>query len=189
MAEQDIEDRETEENGSESAAKGGMSMGKMAIVGVGIFLILVAAQVAVPPLNDMLYGGGDPEAEELEEGEDADGMAAVDVSNLDPAIYTPLDPPLIVSLTDATGTSRFLQLSVQAMSRSQNSIDQIRTHAPALRNTFLFLISDWSYEDIVKPDGKEQLRAAMLAEAREIMRANTGEPSVEELYFTSLVIQ
>ncbi len=29
----------------------------------------------------------------------------------------------------------------------------------------------------------------MLEEARAILQANTGEPSVEELYFTSLVIQ
>ena len=189
MAEQDIEDQETEENGSGSNGKGGVGMAKMVIIGVGIFVILVAAQVAVPPLNDMLYGGGGEEVEETEEGEEMAGTGAVDPSQLEPAIYTPLDPPLIVSLTDAMGAARFLQLSVQAMSRSQDSIEEIRNHAPALRNSFLFLISDWTYEDLVAQEGKEQLRAEMLAEAQSIMMANTGEPSVEELYFTSLVIQ
>ena len=189
MADKDIEDQETEEEGAESSAKGGVGMKKMAIIGVGIFVILVAAQVAVPPLNDMLYGGGDQEVEELEEGEEVAGMDGVDPSELEPAIYTPLDPPLIVSLTDAMGASRFLQLSVQAMSRSQDSIEEIRNHAPALRNSFLFLISDWTYEDLAAQEGKEKLRAEMLAEAQSIMTANTGEPSVEELYFTSLVIQ
>ena len=189
MAEQDIEDQETDEQESESKAKGGVGMAKMAIIGVGIFVILVAAQVAVPPLNDMLYGDAGEEVEELEEGEEGEGMAAVDPSELEPAIYTPLDPPLIVSLTDQMGAARFLQLSVQAMSRSQDSIEEIRNHAPALRNSFLFLISDWTYEDLAEQEGKERLRAEMLAEAQSIMRANTGEPSVEELYFTSLVIQ
>ncbi|MGI9259188.1 MAG: flagellar basal body-associated FliL family protein [Gammaproteobacteria bacterium] len=189
MADQDIEDQETEEKGSGSTEKGGAGMAKMAIVGVGIFVILVAAQVAVPPLNDMLYGDGGQEVEETEEGEEMAGMDAVDPSELEPAIYTPLDPPLIVSLTDSMGAARFLQLSVHAMSRSQDSIEEIRNHAPALRNSFLFLISDWTYEDLIAQEGKEELRAAMLAEAQSIMMENTGEPSVEELYFTSLVIQ
>ena len=82
-----------------------------------------------------------------------------------------------------------LGLSVQAMARNQDAIDDIRAHAPALRNSFLFLISDWTYEDIATLEGKERLRAEMLNGAKAILQANTGNPSIEEIYFTSLVVQ
>jgi len=184
-------DNETEGQAAESTAQGG-GIKSMLVPGIGIFVLVLIAQIAAPPINRMLYGDPNAPAEELldEEGMGAEAEGeAVNLAELDPAIYTPLDPPLVVSIGDASGGSRFVQLSVQAMARSQDAIDEIRTHAPALRNSFLFLISNWTYEDISSLEGKEQLRAEMLEEARAILQANTGEPSVEELYFTSLVVQ
>jgi flagellar FliL protein len=75
------------------------------------------------------------------------------------------------------------------MARDEKAIDAIKTHSPALRNSFLFLISGYKLEDLATLQGKEKLRADMLKAAQEIMEKNTGKPSVEELYFTSLVIQ
>ncbi len=190
----DTEDLDTEEQKPETGKRGGGLL-KMVIAGVGIFVILVAAQIVVPPLNDMLYGDADEaigegtEDELMEAEEEFLAEQPIDFSELDPAIYTPLDPPLIVSLFDSAGTSRYLQLSVQAMSRDQDAIDDIRVHAPALRNSFLFLLSEWTFEDIATLEGKEQLRTQMLDEAQAIMEANTGEPAIEEIYFTSLVVQ
>lgn len=182
-------DNESADQAPQSTAQGG-GMKRMLVSGIGIFVLVLIAQIAAPPINRMLYG--DPNASTAE-NLDEEGMAAgedvVSLAELDPAIYTPLDPPLVVSIGDASGGSRFLQLSVQAMARNQDAIDEIRNHAPALRNSFLFLISNWTFEDISSLEGKEQLRAEMLEEARAILQANTGEPSVEELYFTSLVIQ
>ena len=195
MVDMDTEEQESEDTETtETTAKGG-GMVKMASIGVGIFVILVAAQIVVPPINQMLYSDTEEDVGEGIEGEAVEGeeqflpQETFDISELDPAIYTPLDPPVIVSLVDTAGSSRFLQLSVQIMSRSQDAIDNVRTHAPALRNSFLFLISDWTYEDIASLEGKEQLRAEMLEEANVIMLANTGEPGIEEIYFTSFVVQ
>jgi flagellar FliL protein len=75
------------------------------------------------------------------------------------------------------------------MARDEHTIEAIKTHAPAIRNSFLFLISGYKVEQLATLEGKEKLRAAMLTAANEIMEKNTGEPGIEELYFTSLVIQ
>ncbi len=101
----------------------------------------------------------------------------------------PLDPPFVVSFSDADGDSRFLQLTLQAMARNERTIAEIKRHSPAIRNSFLFLISGYKVEDLSTVEGKEKLRAAMLDAANEIMERNTGEAGIEELYFTSLVIQ
>jgi len=180
-------ENETQDQAPGSQPSGGVK--SMLIPGIGIFVLVLVAQIVAPPINRMLYGDPNAAVEEVVDGEGAVVDGEVSLADLDPAIYTPLDPPLVVSIGDASGSSRFLQLSVQAMARSQDAIDEIRTHAPALRNSFLFLISNWTYEDISSLEGKEKLRAEMLEEARAILQANTGEPGIEELYFTSLVIQ
>ena len=52
------------------------------------------------------------------------------------------------------------------------------------------MVSAHKVEDLQTLEGKEKLRADMLKSANEMMEKNTGKPDViEELYFTSLVIQ
>jgi flagellar FliL protein len=187
-----------EEAGNESAepkARAGGGIVKSLLSGVGIFAAVLLAQIAAPPINQMIYGDPNAPVDDVEAA-DAEALEVVAVAavpaepvNLDPALYVPLDPALVVSLSSVSGQSHFLQINVQAMTRDQDHATAIRDHAPALRNSFLFVISKQTYEDILTSEGKENLRRAMLAEAQEVMRRNVGEPGIEELYFTSFVVQ
>jgi flagellar FliL protein len=113
-----------------------------------------------------------------------------DAKPTEPALYVPLDPPFVVSFAEKGGDTRFVQLTLQAMARNEKTIDAIKTHAPAIRNAFLFVISAHKVEDLETLEGKEKLRAEMLTAANGIMEKNTGKAdAIEELYFTSLVIQ
>ena len=94
-----------------------------------------------------------------------------------------------MSFTDGDGASRFVQLTLQAMARDDKTIEAIKTHSPAIRNAFLFVISSHKLEEIATLEGKEKLRKEMLDAANGIMEQNTGKASIEDLYFTSLVIQ
>jgi flagellar protein FliL len=192
---------EAEADGEEKAAKGGKKPGVMKLVilgAVAVFVAVLGAQVAAPLLTKMISGDGHA-AEAAADGEEAaDEEGAAEDGDIElaeaetpeaPAIYTPLDPPFVVSFSDADGDNRFLQLTLQAMARNEHAIDEVKRHSPAIRNAFLFLISAYKVEDLATLEGKEKLRAEMLAAANEIMERNTGEPSIEELYFTSLVIQ
>lgn len=161
-------------------------------VGAAIFLAVLGAELAAPLLTKLIYGDPDAPAEEAVETAaliDEPAPPGEDFRSLEPAIYVPLDPPLLASFDDPDVGSRYLQLSVQAMGRSAEAMEAVRQHAPALRNAFLFLMSNMKYADIATAAGKEQLRAEMLAEAQAILVRNTGEPGIEELYFTSLVVQ
>ncbi len=170
-----------------TAAVSGPSVAKLAIVVcVSAFVAALGAEVTAPVVTRLIFGPNAPAAVVPAAGGEA---LAVDPRTLPPPIYAPLDPPLVVSFADGEGRTRFVQLSLQAMSRDQKAVDRIRQHAPALRDAFLFLISKRDVDDLVSGDGKERLRDDMLAEAREIMRVASGEPSIEALYFTSFVVQ
>ena len=88
------------------------------LAGAAVFVAVLAAQVAAPPINRMLYG--DPGAVASAEAEPVDEAAAttelpvaeLDLSKLEPPIYVPLDPPLIVSLTGEGSQEQALRSKV-----------------------------------------------------------------------------
>jgi flagellar protein FliL len=175
-----------------AAPKTGGGHTKLVIIAaVALFAAMLGAQVAAPIVNRLIAGDSHPAAageEEAAAGASAPPKPAEPSAPKEPALYTPLDPPFVVSF-DTDDGARYLQLTLQAMARSEKSISAIKTHAPAIRNAFLFLLSGHELEELATQDGKEKLRQEMLEAARDIMVKNTGEPGIEDLYFTSLVIQ
>jgi flagellar FliL protein len=188
--------RESDIDGDDEAkpkgAKAASPM-KLVIVGaVALFVALVGAQVTGPLLTNMVSGHSSDTA--MDDAEDdahfeEEAIAAAPSGKIEPSFYTPLDPPFVVSFSDGAGGSRFVQLTLQAMARNEKAISAVKTHAPAIRNEFLFLLSKYEIEELATFEGKEKLRAEMLAVANDIMLKNTGNQTIAELYFTSLVIQ
>ncbi|HET8699789.1 MAG TPA: flagellar basal body-associated FliL family protein [Gammaproteobacteria bacterium] len=191
----DDEDGDDKKSKREKKPAGPM---KLVIVGaIAVFIAVLGAQVAAPLVTQMISGKGTAQkpsgqetADDAQAGEDEPiELASAAPEKLEPALYVPLDPPFVVSFETGDGETRFVQLTLQAMARSEKTINAIKQHAPAIRNSFLFLISGYKVEDLATLKGKEKLRAEMLVAANEIMEKNTGSAGIEELYFTSLVIQ
>jgi flagellar protein FliL len=189
-------DADKEAEGKEAPAPKSPGHTKLVIVGaVALFVALVGAQVAVPLINKALDGSADTavatdeeHADEAEEAVAESEEEEAEPEHVEPALYVPLDPPFVVSF-DAEDGARYLQLTLQAMARSEETIGEIKRHAPAIRNSFLFLLSSYKLEELSTLEGKEKLRGEMLVAANEVMAKNGSEPGIEELYFTSLVIQ
>ena len=173
---------------------------KLVIVGaLALFVALVGAQVLVPLINGAIANRAVAAANaEAEEGLDEEEGVAEEASeeeeepeeeeHVAPALYTALDPPFVVSFDQEDG-ARYLQLTLQAMARDEETIAAVKQHAPAIRNSVLFMLSGYELEVLSTQAGKEQLRHELLGATNEILEKNGVEPVVEELYFTSLVIQ
>lgn len=166
---------ETEQNEDAAAAGGGMMkkiiviVAALALLGGGVFV-------------GMKFMGSDApvDGEELSD-------EAVDVSA--PAIYTSLHPPLVVNFKDKIGDSHFMQITMEVMARDQDVINAVRDHAPVVRNALILLFSGAVYEEVTTPEGKKQMLVDGLEEIQNVMAEQIGEPGVEALYFTALIIQ
>ncbi len=179
-----------------AAAKPPSQMKLILVGAAALFVALVGAQVAVPLINGMIANGSHAAAAaEGEEG--AEGVAdeeavaeeePADDEPLAPAVCAALDPPFVVSF-DTDGGARYVQLTLQAMARSEETIEAIKLHAPAIRNTVLYKLSGYELATLNTQAGKEQLRHELLDAANEILAKNEVEHGIEELYFTSLVVQ
>jgi flagellar FliL protein len=166
---------------------------KLVIVGaLALFVALVGAQVAVPLLNSVIAGShtaaADGEAEGDEALADDEAGEEDDEAPVAPALYAALDPPFVVSF-DQDGGARYLQLTLQAMARDEKTIAAVKQHAPAIRNSVLFKLSGYELEVLSTQAGKEQLRHDLLGATNEILAKNGSRDGIEELYFTSIVIQ
>jgi flagellar protein FliL len=105
------------------------------------------------------------------------------------AIYYKFDPAFVVNFgTD--GNTRYLQITLEAMSRDQAVIDGIKNNEPAIRNDLVLLYSAQQPEALLAPEGKEKLRQATLDAVRKTIAAEGAKAeAVEAVYFTSFVIQ
>jgi flagellar FliL protein len=121
----------------------------------------------------------------------ADGVSEeeeVQPANLGPPIYFGLDPAMVVNFQNP-GPVRFLQVKVQVMAREKKVIEAVKEHMPAIRNDLMMLFSSQRYETIKTREGKDALRQEVLGEIQEILTEQTGEAGVEQVYFTSFVMQ
>jgi flagellar FliL protein len=106
-----------------------------------------------------------------------------------PAAYLKFDPPFVVNFENR-GMVRFLQVSVEVMTRDPATAELIRMHDPKLRNDLLMLLGSQTYETISTREGKEKLRGEALQVVHDVITAEGGKPeTVEQLYFTSFVMQ
>ena len=161
------------------AASGGMMQKLM--MGVGALVLVVIGVVAGPTVMNMI--SPPPEEETAAEEEEL----VVDTGK--PAIYQSLHPPLVINFKDELGDVHFMQVTLEVMSRDQEVINSVREHTPAIRNALILMWGNVKYEAVVTREGKEQMLADALAEIQKIMRERIGQPGIEAVYFSGLVVQ
>lgn len=109
-------------------------------------------------------------------------------SKEDKPSYYKFSPAFIVNIP-SNGRLRFLQIEVQLMAKNEDELKNIEAYAPVIRNDLITLFSSQNYDDMLTPDGKDNLRKSALTVSRKILKENTGKPSVEQVLFTNFVTQ
>lgn len=106
-----------------------------------------------------------------------------------PPIYIALDPPFVVNF-ETEQLVRFLQVTVELMTRDAATSELLKTHDPVIRNDLLMLFANQKYQNVSTRAGKEQLRQEALETIRKVLAGAGGEPQrLEAVYFTSFVMQ
>jgi len=170
----------------EKEKSGGMM--KMILMGVGMFIIVLAAQTVAPLISSKLglapqVAMQNSETAETGEGE-GEGEAAADA----PPIYWPLKPAMVVNFA-GNGASSFLQVEMEVMARDQVVIDLVKEHMPAIRSSLLLCLAGQTDEAVFSTEGKQGLLTETLAEINLVLEPYLDETAVEAVYFTSFVAQ
>lgn len=154
---------------------------KLSMVQLIILVVLLAAtQAGVAFGMEMLRPPPPPAA----------GAEAAEVLEppSEPANYLPLDPALVVNFQHA-GQGRFLQTSVQLMTRDTKVFDAAKIHSPAIRSALIMLFGNVDFEKIITTEGKKELQEEARLTAEEVLKELAGVEGIDALYLTSFVVQ
>lgn len=169
---------------------------KWIIIGVLGVMVLLGATFGVLYFAGVIGGGDTAEA--------ADEAAAADAGHGDkqdkagkkgdkaaakaPPIYHPMEPPFIVNFTSPADV-RFMQVTLQVSARDPAVIEQVKEHTPAIRNGLVLLFSGQDPTVLNTREGKEALLKQCLDEINRVLKEQTGSAGVENVFFTSFVMQ
>jgi flagellar protein FliL len=107
----------------------------------------------------------------------------------EPAIYVSLEPPFVVNF-EPKASSRFMQVTVELMTRDPATAQMLKDNNPLVRNNLLMLFGSQDPATVNTRDGKEALRKQALDTVRELIRGENGKPEkMEAVFFTSFVMQ
>jgi len=147
------------------------------------WLIIAIAAVVV------LAGGGAGAYFLMGHGDAPGKKTAKAKEPLAPALYVALDPPFVVNF-EGEQLARFLQITVQIMTRDQPTVELLKANDPVVRNDLLLLFANQKYEVVATRAGKEKLRSDALTTVRHVVEAGGGKAGhIEQVYFTSFVMQ
>jgi len=181
MAKEEKKDKE-----EEAGADSGPPIMKIVIIAVVLSMLLGGGLVGgtfffVNKMNEDKLAAAEANAE--------GGEAAV--PDLPPE-YHSMDPKFIVSFNSGK-ESRFMQFSVEVMTRDSEVIPKIEEHMPVIRSSLLMLFGSQNYNAMLTREGKERLLEEVATDINVTLKKVLGSEemvsSIEEAYFTSFVIQ
>jgi len=121
------------------------------------------------------------EAQAAAEGEEGHEEAPEEKA---PPIYLPLDP-FVVNFVQ-NGALRYLQITLELMSRNNEAIELTKISTPEIRNSLILVLSGHSYAELASREGKELIRQQVQEEVNRII---DDEEGIESVYLTGFVMQ
>ncbi len=164
---------EREEGGDEKK-----SPKKLIIIIVAALVLLAAGGGAT-----FFFLKGDSAKEETVEHADED-ESKVPVEKL----YFDLGKPIVVDFPKGSSVQHG-RISISILVEGAETIEVLKKNEPMIRNNLLMLIGAQDAVKLNTTEGKEALREAMLEDVLSVVEKMEGKGQVEEIFFTSFVMQ
>jgi len=171
------------------ASNGGIM--KIIIIAVAIIVLVVGSIMATLFMTGVIGGGsksGDVAAEHgAEANNEESGNSDKGHKGKEP-IYYAFDPAFVVNFNDGKSI-RYLQVTLEIMTYDSHVVEDVERHMPVIRNNLIMMFSSLNYEVLNTVAGKRKLQDEALSEIQSILLDKSGKEGVDEVYFTSFVMQ
>lgn len=114
-------------------------------------------------------------------------MAPVRAEEAGPT-YMDLEPSFTINYGQ-DNRLRYLQTSISLLVPSNAAALEVSAHSDAIRHEIIMLISAQTRETLTSTSGRNDLQQALLEKIQAYLTLETGAPHVEQVLFTSFVIQ
>ena len=125
--------------------------------------------------------------EEHGKSKEGENEESVSTSGTTPEFYQ-IRPSIIITLP-SEGKTRYVSVDVDLMTRSKSSIKTLEAYGPLIKSNVVELLSRQSFDTIITEEGKKTILAQVLKTLQTIMSEQAGEPIIEQVLFTSFIVQ
>jgi flagellar protein FliL len=178
--------------------KGGLVKKLVMFVGLPVVLLGGGAGVGIYAAGAGIVGGGEGEHAKkthhlpLELKEHQEGPTELpEGAKIDPSIYKstyyPIEQPFTSNLRDTDG---FLQMGLGVSTfYGEEAVKQIEDSSMPVRSAVLEVLAESEAEALNTPEGKAALRKRLKAAVNHVLEQREGFATVDDVYFTSFIIQ
>ncbi|MYM23969.1 flagellar basal body-associated protein FliL [Duganella sp. FT135W] len=106
-----------------------------------------------------------------------------------PPEYVPVDPFTVNLQPGESGTDQYLQIAFTLEVGGLEEKENIKNNMAKVRSRMLLLLSSKHAADINTPEGKVQLAKEIVAQLREPFEDRGSQQEIEDVLFTSFIIQ
>lgn len=92
--------------------------------------------------------------------------------------------PFVVNLSDPKG-KRYLKVKLGVEVETAETVAKVEKAVPKLRDMVIMMLTSLTFEEVMTPEGKVQIRDELLERFNQIMRPTR----IKNIYFTEFVVQ
>lgn len=150
--------------------KGGKSLKSLIIMIVAAVVLLAAGGGA----TFFLMSGNAPKEEKVE--------------HVVEKLYFDMGKPMVVNFPKGS-IAQHGRITISLLAEGAETIEVLKKNEPMIRNNLLMLIGGQDAANLNTHEGKETLRKAILDNVNDVLKKMAGKGRVEEIFFTSFVMQ
>jgi flagellar FliL protein len=152
---------------------------KKLIIMIAVAVLLLAGGGGI---TFFLMKGDSSEKEKVEQVEADESAVAVE------KLYFEISKPLVIDFPSGSAVQHG-RITVSMLVEGAETIDVLKKNEPMIRNNLLMLAGAQDSNALNTGEGKEMLRKAMLDNVTAVLIKMAGKGKVDEIFFTSFVMQ
>ena len=152
----------------------------LAAAGAGAFFFMGGSDEPTPEQIEATLNGGEGGGSEV-----SSGSSDVEIGT---AIYVPVPAPFKFNIPGAA-RDRFVEIRVQLLVRGGDDEETAKKHIPLIESVLLAVFSQSNADDLATSAGKVSLKQKALTEIQKEFMDIEDKKIVEEVLFTSFVMQ
>ncbi len=104
-------------------------------------------------------------------------------------MYVDMSPAFIVNLGNNVAASNYLKAEVQLVVDGEDEADKIRYHVAPIRHELVMLLSSKTKEELKSPEAREALQTQALENMNKHLDLMEKNLKIEEVLFTTFIVQ
>ena len=150
-----------------------------------LIIIIVAAVILLAAgggVTFFLMKGDSSKGEKVEHAEDDESAIPVE------KLYFDISKPIIIDFPTGSAVQHG-RITVSMLVEGAETVAVLKKNEPMIRNNLLMLVGAQDSSVLNTREGKEALRKAMLDDVTAVLVKMAGKGQVDEIFFTSFVMQ